>query len=280
MILEFEGNRALVRGDRQQRSVTINIQGPTQSRRRLLAIIRSDFDRIHSSFKFTPKELVPVPGYPTVTVSYKGLLTRERKGRTTFEVEFGDDELLDLNVQDLLNGVDLDGSRNRSTRRDRPFHGDRDWDRGDRPLRLFYSYSAKDERLQDELDTHLKILEQQNLILPWHEHCILPGDDIADAMDDQLNRADIALLLISADFLASKYCQQSELQRLMDRHAQGDVWIIPIVVRTADWQSTPLGQLKCLPTDGKAVTLWGDRDAAWFNVETGIKKAIESQRYV
>ena len=67
----FEGNRALVRGDRQQLSITINIQGPAQSRRRLLAIIRSDFDRIHRSFKFIPNEQVPVPGHPTVTVGYK-----------------------------------------------------------------------------------------------------------------------------------------------------------------------------------------------------------------
>ena len=270
VILAFEGNRALVRGDRQQRSVTINIQGPTNSRRRLLAIIRSDFDRIHSSFKFIPTEQVPVPGYPSVTVSYQELLAREKDGSKPFKVFSEGDELLVLNVQEMLNGVDLDGSRDRGSRRDRG-----DWERGG-PLHLFYSYSHKDERLRDELETHLKILERQNLILPWHDHCILPGDDVAEAIDYQLNRADIALLLISADFLASKYCEETELQRLLDRHAQGDLWLIPIIVRAVNWQSTPLGQLKCLPTNQKAVTVWGDRDEAWLDVERGIKRAIEA----
>ncbi|MEM9213630.1 MAG: COR domain-containing protein [Cyanobacteria bacterium P01_F01_bin.150] len=86
VILEFEGNRALVRGDRQQRSVSINIQGPAHSRRRLLAIICSDFDRIHSSFKFTPTKRVPIPGNSTVTVSYEELLAREKQGRKSFDV--------------------------------------------------------------------------------------------------------------------------------------------------------------------------------------------------
>ena len=270
VILEFEGNRALVRGDRQQRSVTINIQGPTPTRRRLLAIIRSDFDRIHRSFKFTPKELVPVPGYPSVTVSYRGLLTHEKQGRTTFDVEFGDDELLNLNVQDMLNGVDLDGSRDRGSRRNRG-----DWVRGDRPLRLVYSYSHKDERLRDELDTHLKILERQNLILSWHDRCIMPESTGNTEIDSNLKGADIILILVSADFMASDYCYGHELAYAMERHENGDAYVIPIIVRSVDWRKAPFGTLQCLPTNRQAVTEWGDRDAAWLNVELGLKRIID-----
>jgi internalin A len=65
VILNFEGNRALVKADPQDKCVSISVAGPMASRRRLLAVIRSDFERIHSSFKFKPKELVPVPGHPT-----------------------------------------------------------------------------------------------------------------------------------------------------------------------------------------------------------------------
>jgi internalin A len=57
VILTFEGNRALVKADRSDRTVTISVDGPVASRRRLLAVIRSDFERIHRSFKFTPQEL-------------------------------------------------------------------------------------------------------------------------------------------------------------------------------------------------------------------------------
>ncbi|NER81647.1 MAG: TIR domain-containing protein [Leptolyngbya sp. SIO1D8] len=266
VILSFEGNRALVKANRPDRCVTISVDGPAISRRRLLAVIRSDFDRIHRSFKFTPQELVPVPGHPSVTVTYKELLAREKKGRKSFEVLLNDDELLELNVQDLLNGVDIEGSREHSEQRE-------EWNSS---LRLFYSYSHKDEVLRDQLDTHLKILERQNLIQPWHDRRIIPGDEWVNEIDDNLNHADIILLLISADFIASDYCYALELQRAMECHQAGEAQVIPIILRPADWSGTPFQKLQGLLTDAKAVTQWSDRDAAWLNVETGIKQAVKS----
>mgnify|MGYP006292242467 CR=1 FL=1 len=64
VILNFEGNRALVEADPQDKCISISVKGPMASRRRLLAVIRSDFERIHSSFKFKPKDLVLVPAHP------------------------------------------------------------------------------------------------------------------------------------------------------------------------------------------------------------------------
>ena len=267
VILSFEGNRALVRADRQDRYVTISVDGPVASRRRLLAVIRSDFDRIHRSFKFIPQELVPIPGHPNLTVTYKELIAREKKGRQSFEVVLDNDELLELNVQDLLNGIDIEGSRKRTTREE-----------GRRPLRLFYSYSHKDEVLRDQLDTHLKILERQNLIQPWHDRRIDPGMEFAVEIDDNLNRADIILFLVSADFMSSDYCYDTELPQALRLHESGDATVIPILIRPVDWQSSPLATLSVLPTNGRAVTQWSDRDAAWLDVEAGIKRAIEAVR--
>jgi internalin A len=80
VILTFEGNRALVKADRSDRTVTISVDGPVASRRRLLAVIRSDFERIHRSFKFTPQEWVPVPDHPDIVLPYADLLVMEADG--------------------------------------------------------------------------------------------------------------------------------------------------------------------------------------------------------
>ena len=272
VILNFEGNQALVKADPQEKSVSINVTGPLVSRRRLLAIIRSDFDRIHSNFKFTPKELVPVPGYPKITISYKKLLVRESNGQKSFDEVIGD-KLIDLNVQDLLNGVDLEGSRQAV------FSG---IERLDQPLKLFYSYSHKDEPLRNQLDTHLKILQRQKLIHPWHDRCIPAGKDWAKEIDDNLKRADIILLLISADFIASDYCYEIELKQAMERHQANKARVIPIILRHADWSNTPFSNLQAFPTNAKPITSWSDRDEAWLNVETTIRETVEdikSQRY-
>ena len=77
VILDFEDNRALVKVDLQEKLVTVSVTGPKESRRRLLAVIRSDFDRIHDSFNFEPLELVPVPDHPEVAVPYRDLVVFE-----------------------------------------------------------------------------------------------------------------------------------------------------------------------------------------------------------
>ncbi len=263
VILHLEGNRALVKADRADRCVSISVDGPISSRRRLLAIIRYDCDRIHSSFKFKPEELVPVPAHPDVMLPYQDLLVMEKDGLKELpQVMSG--KVVKLNVQDLLNGVDIEGSRKpeKLERRD--------------TLRLFYSYSHKDDTLREQLETHLKLLQRQGLIQTWHDRRILPGDEWVNEIDDNLNRADIILLLLSPDFIASDYCYKVEMKRAMERHNAGEARVIPIILRPADRQNTPFSKLSWLPQNGTPITQWGDRDEAWLHVETQIKRVIES----
>ena len=64
VILKFEANRALVKADVHEKKVFISVAGPAASRGRLLAIIRSNFERIHRDiFKSPPAEMVPLPEY-------------------------------------------------------------------------------------------------------------------------------------------------------------------------------------------------------------------------
>lgn len=80
------------------------------------------------------------------------------------------------------------------------------------------------------------------------------------------------LLLVSADFIASDYCYEREMGRALERHRSGEARVIPVIVRDVDWQSGPLAELQALPTDGRAVTLWLDKDSAWRDVAEGIKE--------
>ena len=265
VILHFEGNRALVKADRADKCVTISVDGPLNSRRRLLAIIRSDFERIHSSFKFTPQELVPIPAHPDVMLPYPDLIVMEQSGLQEMP-QVIDGKIVKLNVRDLLNGIDLEGSRRPDTDLKRRFD----------TLSVFISYSHKDNALREELETHLKILQRQGMIQTWSDRCILPGDEWKDEIDDKLNRADIILLLISSDFIASDYCYDIEMKRAMERHANDEAVVIPVVLRHCDWKSTPFSKLGVSPKDGVPVKDWDDPDRAWLNVETSIRQVAES----
>jgi internalin A len=268
VVLEFEGCRALVKADVQDKKVFINVVGPAADRRRLLAVIRSDFERIHRDIRnLNPQEMVPLPGTPEASVPYEKLLAMERGGHATF-VEYVAGRVVELNVRELLNGVDLEGTRRR----------ERLTDERKRGVRLFYSYSHKDEGLRNELETHLKLLQRLGLIDAWHDRKIEAGDDWGQRIDDNLERADIILLLVSADFIASDYSYQKEMERALERQKNGEAEVVPVIVRDVDLEDAPFAGLQYLPKGGLPVMLWEHRDTAWRSVAEGIKQVAERVR--
>lgn len=254
----------MVKADVQDQRVFISVAGPLASRRRLLAVIRSDFERIHRDIRnLQPDEMVPVPGYPKLVVPYKKLLVMEQRGVSSLTEVVGDD-VVELDVQELLNGVDIKGTRRRDKTRPGLWAA----------VRLFYSYSHKDESLRNELETHLKLMQRQVVIDVWHDRKIGAGEDWKQKIDENLERADIVLLLVSADFIASDYCYEKEMKRALERHDSGQAQVIPVIVRDVNWSKAPFAKLQALPKDGLAVTKWPDRDSAWRNVSEGIEKAV------
>ncbi|WP_437291456.1 outer membrane protein assembly factor BamB family protein [Sorangium sp. So ce406] len=147
-----------------------------------------------------------------------------------------------------------------------------------RPIRLFFGYSHRDETLRDELETHLALLKREGLLQSWHDRRIDAGEEWAGQIDRNLDEADVILLLVSADFLASDYCFDKEMKRALDRHDAGQARVIPIILRKTDWQSAPFARLQALPKGARPVTLWQDRDEAWTDVAIGIRCAIEALR--
>jgi hypothetical protein len=138
------------------------------------------------------------------------------------------------------------------------------------PISLFYSYSHNDESLRDELAKHLTILKQAGFIREWHDRQILAGEEWDRQISIYLEAAEVILLLISADFLASKYCYDIEAKRALERHSSGTARVIPIILRPVLWKLAPFAALQALPKDARAVTEWPNRDLAFVNICEGI----------
>jgi hypothetical protein len=115
-------------------------------------------------------------------------------------------------------------------------------------INLFYSYSHEDEALRDELEKHLKLLQRQHIIDTWHDRKIMSGTEWDKVINKNLNTADIILLLISADFLASDYCWDIEIQRAMQRHEKKSAVVIPVLLRPCDTGNADFMKLQGLPT--------------------------------
>jgi TIR domain len=142
-------------------------------------------------------------------------------------------------------------------------------------VEVLLCYAHKDERYLNQLKIQLTSIQREGLVKIWHDRDISAGNDWDHEIDEHLNTAQIILLLVSPDFIYSKYCYSIEMKRAIERDKLGEVCAIPIILRPTDWHNTPLGKLQALPKDGKPITKWRSRDDAFLDVARGLRKVIE-----
>lgn len=138
------------------------------------------------------------------------------------------------------------------------------------PPRIFVSYCHADRLLKEELLKHLEPVRRLGLIDTWTDLEILPGEDWDRTISANLEMAEIVLLLISIDFINSKYCYDVEMQQAIAKHRNKQCQIIPVILRPCMWKHTPFAQFQALPTEAKAVVTWKDQDEALTDIAEGV----------
>ncbi len=139
---------------------------------------------------------------------------------------------------------------------------------------IFCCYAREDQPLLQKLTTHLMPLQRLGLITIWHDADSGAGREWEVEISKHLNTAQIILLLISPDFMASEYCYSKEMQRAMQRHEQDDASVIPVLLRPTLWKGAPFEKLQMLPSNVKAVTSWSNQDEAFFDVAERISTVV------
>ncbi len=143
-----------------------------------------------------------------------------------------------------------------------------------KPITLFYSYAHKDKQLRDKLATHLRLLQRQGYIADWSDQDIKPGQEWKKEVSKKLQTADIILLLVSPSFIATNYCEASEVDIALQRHDVGEAWVIPVLLRSVDWETSSIGKLQALPYNLKPIANWNDRDSACTEISKNIRSLV------
>jgi hypothetical protein len=146
---------------------------------------------------------------------------------------------------------------------------------GAQALSIFISYSHADEALKESLVKHLTPLKQMGLIDTWHDRKIPPGAEWKPEISRNLEAARIVLLLVSIDFINSRYCYEIELDKALEMHDEKRARVIPVILRSCLWQHTSFAKLQAVPKDGKPVNSWLDRDEALSSVAESVKQVAE-----
>jgi tetratricopeptide (TPR) repeat protein len=147
---------------------------------------------------------------------------------------------------------------------------------------VFISYSHRDEVWKDRLLPQLRALEQAGRIVVWHDRKIDGGDKWYPEIQEAMERAAVAVCLISPDFLSSDFCVKEEVPYLLQRCESVGMIFIPLLVRPCAWKAFPwLKEIQMLPRDGKSVAIdFKDReDAVFADVANLIFKIIDTPGY-
>ncbi len=126
---------------------------------------------------------------------------------------------------------------------------------------VFISYSHKDEVWKDRLLDHLGGLEEEGLLKVWNDRNIGAGDEWFEEIRNAMDAARVAVFLVSAHSLKSKFIRHKEIPHLLNRRTTEGMTFFPVIVKSCVWDEFPwLSRFQARPQDGKALARFeGDR---------------------
>ncbi len=143
---------------------------------------------------------------------------------------------------------------------------------------VFVSYSHKDSEYLARLKVHLRPFERKGLVELWSDSRITPGDRWKHEISEAIDRAAVAVLLISADFLASDFVAENELPPLLARAEGKGVRIIPVVLKPCAF--TDIEEIsKFQSINDPKITLAelreAEREGLWYQIATAVRDATQ-----
>ena len=116
--------------------------------------------------------------------------------------------------------------------------------------RIFICYSQKDSTWREKLEQHLEVLKGIGWST-WSDRDIEIGKDWESEIQENIANTEVAILLVSSAFLASKYVKNKELPKLLNRKKEGKVKIFPILIRSCLWNKVKwLNEIQIRPKGG------------------------------
>ncbi|MCB0476279.1 MAG: toll/interleukin-1 receptor domain-containing protein [Flavobacteriaceae bacterium] len=145
--------------------------------------------------------------------------------------------------------------------------------------KIFISGSSDDQEWKDELLKHLSVLEKEGELEVWHDGKISAGDDRTSIIQRAISTSQIAVLLISPDFLASERIQEAQIPIIQQqKQARGkEFTVIPLLIRPSAWkQLTWLSALQAWPLNEEAIPA-GERDYYFSGFVNHLKSLLASE---
>lgn len=143
---------------------------------------------------------------------------------------------------------------------------------------VFVSYSHKDTRWLQRLQVHLKPLERLGKITLWNDTLIDPGKKWREEIRKAIDTTKVAILLISADFLASDFIADNEIPPLLASAESNGAVILPVIVSSCRFgQAETLSQFQAVNLPSQPINMMskGRQEAIFVKVSEAVEKAFQ-----
>lgn len=142
---------------------------------------------------------------------------------------------------------------------------------------IFISYSHKDTEFLNRLLTHLKPLEREGAIDFWVDTKINAGDKWRYEIENALKRAKAAILLVSADFLASEFIVKNELPPLLEKAEMEGTRIIPVIIKPCRFaRDKNLSRFQAVnsPSSPLIMLVEGEQEKVYDQIAEAVEKLV------
>lgn len=242
---------------------SIHIRASGTEAKELLTVISEEVDRLNATYhNLQVKKLVPCNcsecyrDTEPYFHSYEKLMRARERGRATVECERSFEAVQVLRLIDSVFVTNFFTPQ---------------------ALKVFISYCKRDKEHLEALKRHLSPLMRGESLLTWDDGNLLPGEEWDKSIRRELALANIVVLLVSSDFMASDYIWK-EINIAIQRHESGEALVVPVIVRPCSWEMAPFARFNALPEKGRPITKWEDKDEAWRAVVQQIRRLSEKQK--
>lgn len=142
--------------------------------------------------------------------------------------------------------------------------------------KVFISYSHRDRRHLNRLRVHLRPLERTLSIDLWDDTRIQAGAKWREEISDAIDAASVAILLVSADFLASNFIADNELPPLLSAAKQRGMTILPVILGHCRFMhSAELAEFQAVNNPSRPLVNLpvAERERVWLHLSESVEAA-------
>lgn len=137
--------------------------------------------------------------------------------------------------------------------------------------KIFISYARQDEEFRTQLEKHLSGLKRSGLIETWQDQMIRPGEEWHDKIKEEIDKADVCIILASPDYLALNHIWENDINAFQKRVDDPDdnFVLLPIIIRPCFWEDTLLRKFQALDISKEV-----DKDLSYLKIVTALRDIL------